>query len=132
MKIEHIALYVKNLENAKYFFETYFGAKSNDGYRNDKTGLCTYFLTFRDGTRLEIMSRPEIEKVEIQDLEKTLFCQGLCHLAFSTGSKEEVDELTTRLSQDGYRVVSGPRMTGDGYYESLVLGIENVQIEITV
>ncbi|MGO2890593.1 VOC family protein [Enterococcus devriesei] len=126
MKIEHVAMYVKDLESAKTFFETYFEATSNDQYHNPKTGLRTYFLSFSDGARLELMTRPEmIEK------ETAAFLTGYTHLAFSLGSKEAVDTLTAHLAADGYQVLSGPRTTGDGYYESCILGPEENQIEIT-
>lgn len=80
-----------------------------------------------NGARLEIM-----RKLEMDDLEKSLVRTGYIHIAFSVGSKEKVDELTKRLREDHYEVVSGPRTTGDGYYESCVIGIEGNQIEITV
>ena len=127
MRIEHIALYVNDLEAAKDFFIKYFGASSNDGYHNKTTDFRSYFLTFEDGARLELMNRPAME-----DGEKTLARTGYIHLAFCVGSKEAVDELTLRLKKDGYEVVSGPRITGDGYYESCIIGIEGNQIEITV
>lgn len=84
-------------------------------------------MTFDQGSRLEIMTKPGM-----QDEEKTLARTGLIHIAFQTGSKEKVDELTNRLKEDGYEVVSGPRTTGDGYYESCVVALEGNQIEITV
>ncbi len=127
MKIEHIAMYVNDLEKAKDFFVSYLGAKSNDVYHNKNTEFRSYFLTFDDGARLEIMNKPNME-----DTNKTLTRTGFIHIAFSVGSKEKVDELTELLKQDGYEVVSGPRTTGDGYYESCVIGIEGNQIEITV
>jgi len=127
MKIEHIAMYVNDLEEAKKFFEKYFGAISNDGYHNVKTDFRSYFLTFEDGARLEIMSRPATTD-DKKDLQRT----GYIHLAFSVGSKERVDELTDQLRKGGYEVISGPRITGDGYYESCVVGIEGNQIEITI
>lgn len=127
MKIEHIAMYVNDLDGARDFFCRYFDARSNDGYHNKNTGFRSYFLTFSDGARLEIMNKPQM-----QDPEKTLNRTGFVHLAFSTGSKEAVDALTARLKADGYEVFSGPRTTGDGYYESCVLGFEGNQIEITV
>lgn len=127
MKIEHVSMYVNNLEETKNFFERYLGASANDGYHNVKTDFRSYFLTFDDGARLEIMNRPGIE-----DVEKTLNRTGFIHIAFSVGSKEKVDELTRQLAADGYEVISGPRTTGDGYYESCVIGIEGNQIEITV
>lgn len=127
MKIEHVAMYVKNLEAARVFFEKYFGAKANEGYHNSTTDFRSYFLSFQDGTRLEIMSRPEMT-----DDEKGLQRTGYIHVAFSVGSKEKVDAITDRMKADGYEVISGPRITGDGYYESCVIGFENNQIEITI
>lgn len=126
MKIEHIAMYVNDLEGMKEFFIKYFGAKANDMYHNPRTGLKTYFLSFESGARLEIMTRPEMT-----DNEKVLNQTGYIHLAFKTGSREKVDSLTAELKDNGYEVISGPRVTGDGYYESCVLGPENNQIEIT-
>ena len=127
MKIEHIAMYVNELEEAKYFFEKYFNAKSNSGYHNPNTDFYSYFLTFEDGARLEIMKRPQMK-----DDEKAINRTGFIHIAFSVGSKENVDLLTGMLKNDGYEVISGPRTTGDGYYESCIVGIEGNQIEITI
>ncbi|MBP5454173.1 MAG: VOC family protein [Lachnospiraceae bacterium] len=127
MRIEHIAMYVNDLEVARDFFVKYFNGKSNDGYHNTKTGFRSYFVSFDDGARLEIMNKPEME-----DPEKTLNRTGFIHIAFSVGSKERVDELTDTLRADGYQVVSGPRTTGDGYYESCVVTIEGNQVEITI
>ena len=127
MKIEHIALYVNDLETAKNFFTKYFGGKANDGYHNKTTDFRSYFISFQDGSRLEIMTKPNLS-----DDKKELNHTGFIHLAFSVGSKLRVDELTSRMKNDGYEVISGPRTTGDGYYESVILGIENNQIEITV
>lgn len=127
MKIEHIALYVNDLEAAKDFFIQYFQASSNDMYHNTKTGFRSYFLSFEDGARLEIMNKPDM-----LDAEKDAARTGYIHLAFSVGSPEEVDRLTARLKADGYEVMSGPRTTGDGYYESCVVGFEGNLVEITV
>ena len=127
MRIEHIAMYVKDLEKAKDFFIKYFGAVPNEGYHNKNTDFRSYFLSFDEGARLEIMTRPSMD-----DAEKTPDRTGLIHLAFGVGSEEKVDELTARLKADGYEVLSGPRTTGDGYYESCIAGIEGNQIEITV
>ncbi len=127
MKIDHIAMYVNDLENAKKFFIKYFGAEANDGYHNPRTDFRSYFLTFDDGARLEIMTKPGME-----DQEKAPARTGFAHIAFSVGSKERVDSLTAELKADGYEVISGPRTTGDGYYESCVVAIEENQIEITV
>lgn len=127
MRIEHIALYVKDLETARSFFVKYLGAKSNEGYHNLKTGFHSYFLSFGDGARLEIMNNPEM-----LDFPKKFARTGYAHIAFSVGSKEKVDALTAELKADGYEVVSGPRTTGDGYYESCIIAIEGNQIEITI
>ena len=126
MKLDHIALYVLDLEQAKDFFIRYFDATANDMYHNPRTGLKTYFLSFSDGARLEIMHRPDVVPTPFNK-----FRQGYIHISFSVGSKENVDTLTRRLSEDGYKVLSGPRITGDGYYESCVKGLENNLIEIT-
>ena len=127
MHIEHIAMYVNELEKAKEFFIKYFNAISNEGYHNKTTDFRSYFLTFDGGARLEIMNKPQM----IDD-EKGLNRTGFVHIAFSLGSKEAVDILTERMKNDGYHVISGPRTTGDGYYESCIIGIEGNQIEITV
>ena len=127
MKIEHIAMYVVELEKARDFFVKYLGGESNDGYHNVKTDFRSYFISFEDGARLELMTKPEII-----DADKPLNRTGYAHIAFSVGSKERVDELTERLRADGYEVVSGPRTTGDGYYESCIVAVEGNQIEITV
>ena len=127
MKIEHAAMYVNDLEGVRDFFVRYFDAVSYDGYHNIKTGFRSYFLSFSDGARLEIMNRPDMS-----DGDKDVMHTGYIHLAFSTGSREKVDKLTKKLKDDGYEILSGPRTTGDGYYESCVLGPEGNQIEITV
>lgn len=127
MKIEHIAMYVNDLEKVKEFFVKYFDAKHNDIYHNKKTDFKSYFLSFEDNSRLEIMTKPNMI-----DTNKDLTRTGFVHIAFSVGSRDKVDSLTGRLKNDGYEVISGPRTTGDGYYESCILGIEGNQIEITV
>ena len=127
MKIEHVALYVNDLEAARIFFVTWLNGRSNDGYHNKTTDFRSYFITFDDGSRLEIMTKPGLA-----DLNKPLNRTGYVHIAFSVGNKEKVDELTEKLRSAGYEVVSDPRITGDGYYESCVVAIEGNQIEITV
>ena len=126
MRLDHMALFVLDLEQAKDFFIRYFNATANDMYHNPRTGLKTYFLSFSDGARLEIMKRPDVVQTPFNE-----YRQGYIHIAFSVGSKNNVDELTRRLEEDGYKVLSGPRTTGDGYYESCVQGFENNLIEIT-
>lgn len=125
-RIEHVAVYVNDLEGARSFFEMFFGARSNDGYHNPTTGLRTYFLMFGDGARLELMTRPGLD-----DPQKSTMQTGITHIAFSLGNASAVDELTERLRDAGYTVLSGPRTTGDGYYESSVLGFEDINLELT-
>lgn len=127
MKIEHVALYVDNLETVRDFFITYFNAESNNLYHNTKTGFRSYFLSFEDGSRLEIMNKPNIA-----DMGNKTSRLGYAHIAFSVGSVENVNQLTDKLRSNGFIVSSEPRTTGDGYYESCILDLEGNQIEITV
>ena len=136
MKIEHIAIYVKNLEQAKWFFEYYFGGKSNAGYHNTSSDFRSYFLTFEDGSRLELMNKPgltnpNIKSISDENADIPAF-YGYAHLAFSVGSKERVDQITRQLKEAGYRIISGPRTTGDGYYESCIAAFEGNLIEVTI
>lgn len=127
MKIEHIAMYVQDLEKTRDFFVKYLAAKSNAMYHNPNTDFKSYFLSFDDGARLEIMQKPGVE-AQTENQMRT----GFIHMAISVGSEEQVDKLTETLKQDGYTVTSGPRTTGDGYYESCVVAVEGNLIEITV
>jgi len=126
VKIEHAAIYYSDLEAARSFYEKYFHARSAKMYRNEKTGFCSYFLAFDDGARLEIMSKESIINKRSAD------SLGFAHIAFSLGSADAVDSLTERLKNDGFTVVSGPRTTGDGYYESCIEDAEGNRIELTV
>lgn len=125
MKIDHIGLYVSDLESAKSFFERYFGANSNEMYHNQLTHFKSYFLRFEDNSRLEIMTRPEVCKHD-----KNPFKGGFVHIAFTVGNEQAVDALAHRLENDGYKIYSYPRTTGDGYYECCVYGFEDNLIEI--
>jgi len=127
MRIEHAALYVCDLQGAKAFFEKYLGATAGDEYYNPKKQFKSYFLSFDGGARLELMWKQGIDDAP-KDRERT----GYAHISFCLGSKEEVDRLTARLKDDGYEVISGPRTTGDGYYESSIVAIEGNIIELTV
>ncbi len=116
MRIVHIAVHVNDPEKARDFFVKYLSARSNEGYHNTKTDFRSYFLSFDDGAGLEIMNKPDMA-----DDEKKLARTGYMHIAFSVGCKDVVDELTEKLRNDGYSVISGPRTTGDGYYESCIV-----------
>ena len=120
-------MYFNDLEKARDFFVKYFAGKANGGYHNPNTGFRSFFISFDKGSRLEIMNKPKMD-----NLAKPLNRTGYAHIAFSVGSVETVDLLTSRLRNDGFEVASGPRTTGDGYYESSIIDIEGNQIEITV
>lgn len=125
--IEHVALWTKDLERMKAFYSQFFGAEAGQKYINEKRGFESYFLTFQSGARLEIMALPSLRS-RTNDGPRA----GYAHIAIAVGSREEVDSLTSRLSSHGYSVVSGPRQTGDGYYESVVLDPDGNEVEITV
>ncbi|MGG7620482.1 VOC family protein [Bacillus coreaensis] len=126
MKIEHIAIWVKDLEKMKAFYESYFNGKSNEKYHNVKKGFESYFIQFESGARLEIMRKVGVDR------EDTANRIGWAHVAFSLGSREKVNELTAKFQADGYVLVDGPRLTGDGYYESVIEDPERNLIELTV
>jgi len=128
MKIEHLAIWVRDLEKMKAFYETYFQAKAGAKYHNPQKQFTSYFLSFEEGPRLEIMHRPNIPD-NLNDIIQEY--QGIIHFAISVGSKDSVDLLTNDLQAAGYQVVGAPRTTGDGYYESVILDPENNRIEIT-
>ena len=129
MKLEHVAVWTKDLERLRQFYVKYFGAASNAKYVNAKKQFESYFLSFQTGARLEIMYSPGI-----QDLpsEKQIQHTGYVHIAFALGSKDQVDALTSRLQSDGYQLLDGPRYTGDGYYESSFLDPDGNPIELTI
>lgn len=127
MKIEHIAIWSPDIERLKDFYVTYFGAVPNDRYKNKTTGFTSYFLTFKEGARLEIMHKQDILPIKAS----TQQYMGYCHLAMNVGTKSEVIRLTKQLAEDGYRIIGEPRTTGDGYFESVVADPDGNRIEIT-
>jgi lactoylglutathione lyase len=129
MKIEHIALWVRDLEMMKNFYVTYFDCKAGEIYHNTKKDFTSYFLFFEKGCRLELMHMPGIPPNE-NDIMKQH--QGFIHFAVSVGNKNKVDSLTEKLRNDGYEIIGEPRTTGDGYYESVIFDTEDNRIEITI
>lgn len=128
MKIEHLAIWVKDPEKMKDFYLNYFSARCSEKYRNVNSNFSSYFLSFDEKTsRLEIMQRPDVT----EGIDNRAITYGISHLAFSAGSRLKVDELTARLRSDGYNIIGEPRVTGDGYYESVVEDCEGNRIEIT-
>ena len=129
MKIEHVALWSRDIERLKTFYEKYLHAVAGEKYINPGNSFSSYFLSFESGARLEIMQMPSIP--DSLDSKETQFT-GYIHIAVSTGSREQVDQLTAQLKVDGYKIMDGPRCTGDGYYESVVLDPDGNRIEITI
>ncbi|MEK4563333.1 VOC family protein [Alkalihalobacillus sp. FSL R5-0424] len=126
MRIEHVAIWVKDLEKMRSFYCEMFQAASNEKYINAKKGFESYFLTFESGARLELMKRQDID----QEPMNNQF--GYAHIAFSLGSMKKVDNTTEVLFKYGCEHIDGPRLTGDGYYESVLLDPEGNTIELTV
>jgi lactoylglutathione lyase len=124
--ITHIALWTQNLEPLRDFYQRWFGAASNQKYTNPTTGFQSYFLSFDQGARLEIMTAPEVLESSSEKLT------GYAHIAFSLGSEEEVRSLTARMQAAGTPVASPARTTGDGFYESVVLDPDGNHVELTV
>ncbi|MCT4631561.1 MAG: VOC family protein [Firmicutes bacterium] len=127
MKIEHIAIWSPDIDRLRDFYIKYFNAKANKKYENKKTGFSSYFLEFEGASRLEIMNISNLSSSK--NLEDRQY--GYCHLAIAVGTMFRVMKLTKLLYEDGYEVVSQPRMTGDGYIESVILDPDGNRIEIT-
>lgn len=129
IKIDHIAVWVQDLERMKDFYVRYFNMQCSERYHNPVKQFSSYFLSSeKDGTRIELMTRADITTGAGE--RGAVF--GWAHIAISVGSKEQVDALTAVLRADQYRVESGPRVTGDGYYESVIADPEGNLIEITI
>ena len=118
MKLDHVAIWAVDIELMRTFYEKYFDARSNLKYENERKRFTSYFLTFPGGGRLELMHRPDIQR--IPDSQSSREFIGYAHLGVELGSWAAVDALTKRLQGDGYPLLDGPRRTGDGYYESMV------------
>jgi lactoylglutathione lyase len=127
MRIEHIAIWTTDLARCKHFYTSYFGATAGPSYVNPAKGFESCFLSFGGGARLEAMTTTSLSLVELAPGVQRL---GLTHLAISVGSERRVDELTQHLRDDGISVVDGPRRTGDGYYESVIIDPDGNRIEI--
>jgi lactoylglutathione lyase len=128
MKIEHLGIWVQDLELMRSFYLKYFDTSSGEKYINPKTNFHSYFILFGESkTRLELMTRPDI----MTDNNKRGFNMGIAHFAISVGSRDKVNELTERFRSDHFTIFSEPRTTGDGYYESVILDPEANYLEIS-
>jgi lactoylglutathione lyase len=129
MKIEHIAIWTNQLETMREFYVGYFNGRSSPLYTNPRTGFHSYFISFEDGARLELMQQDDKGANPNSADQQHL---GLVHLAMSVGDETAVNHLTETLRQDGFPIIGEPRRTGDGYYESVVLDPDGNRIEITI
>lgn len=129
MTLEHAAIWTNDLERLKAYYINYFGAVANNKYINPVKKFESYFLSFESGTRLEIMSKPGIP----ENKNDTITAQhtGIIHLAFGVNTMQQVDEKAKELSAAGFAILSGPRKTGDGYYEFETLDPDNNRLEVT-
>lgn len=128
MHIHHIGIWVSDLKKVKDFYESYFSATSNEKYINPKTGFSSYILSLEGGAKVELMNRPDIKASPGNNLTEYM---GWAHIAISLGSRERVIELTEILREKGYVIAGEPRVTGDGFFESVVLDPEGNRIELT-
>jgi lactoylglutathione lyase len=128
MRIEHVAMWTIDLERCKRFYTLYFGAVAGAEYVNPAKGFRSCFLSIGEGARIELMTTTRLSPLLIAPGAQRM---GLTHIAIAVGSVQRVDELTRGLSHDGFAVVDGPRRTGDGYYESVVLDPDGNRVEIT-
>lgn len=124
MHIEHVALWARDLEKMKAFYEEYFHVTSTELYHNQKTSFKSYFLSFATGSRLEITTKRFLPEYLMDTL-------GYCHLAIAVGNKQDVDAITEKLVTAGFPLLNGPRTTGDGYYEAVIQDPEGNLIELT-
>ncbi|GEQ48632.1 VOC family protein [Tetragenococcus koreensis] len=124
MKLEHIAIWVKDIEKMKAFYEKYFNVSSTDLYHNKKTGFSSYFLTFEEGSRIELTTKQHLSNRIAESL-------GYAHIAIAVGGKTAVDTFAEKFVQDGFPLLNGPRTTGDGYYEAVIQDPEGNLIELT-
>jgi lactoylglutathione lyase len=127
-RIEHVALWTRDLERLRDFYVSHFGARAGTPYRNPARAFDSCFLEFEGGARLGLMRTAAHGLVDAPPGAQR---HGLTHLALAVGSESRVDELTRELQAAGHPVLDGPRRTGDGYYESVVLDPEGNRIEIT-
>jgi lactoylglutathione lyase len=127
-RIEHIAIWVDDLEKMKTFYQEYFGAQAGEKYVNPFKKYTSYFIRFENGARIELMNRPDIRSRDPGTQEQT----GWAHIALSLGSRDKVVEMTEKMRKQGYRVAGEPRTTGDGYFESVILDPEGNRIELTI
>jgi lactoylglutathione lyase len=128
MRLRHVGIWTQDLEEALMYYVTYFRCSHGEKYVNPSSGFESYFLFFDDSSSIELMKAGNVRIPGANSDEERL---GLSHLAISLGSKEAVTDLANTLKADGYKIVKGPHMTGDGYFEAVTLDPEGNRIELT-
>lgn len=121
-----MALWTRDLELMRDFYVSSLGGESSALYENARTGFRSYFVSFGDGARLELMSRP-VPPAAGPPAESDV---GYAHVAFRLGSREAVDAAVARLESRGVAIVGRPRVTGDGYYEAVIADPEGNKVEL--
>jgi lactoylglutathione lyase len=124
LRIEHVGVWVRDLDGVASFYSKYFGARVGELYQNPRKGFASRFLEFDTGARLELMTRTDVTERPITEQ------LGLAHVALTVGDEARVDALAARFVADGRPPDSGPRRTGDGYYECVVRDPEGNRVEI--
>ncbi|RIH62959.1 glyoxalase/bleomycin resistance/extradiol dioxygenase family protein [Mariniphaga sediminis] len=127
MRISHVAIWTYNLEGLRNFYMHYFDASSSEIYYNHSKEFSSYFLLFDGDCSLEIMEMPKLSKSKNDPMKHYT---GLAHFAIKVGTKTEVDRLTKLIRNDGFKIMTEPRTTGDGFYESTVLDPDGNRVEI--
>ena len=124
MRLEHVALWVGDLERMRAFYVDVLGGRSGQRYHNTASGFSSYFVTLGDGPRIELMHQAGLADAAGGP------APGYAHVALALGSRDAVDSQTNTLRARGVTVASEPRLTGDGYYESVILDPEGNRIEL--
>ena len=126
MRISHIAIWTSDIVTLKDFYCSRFGGTVGLLYENPAKGFRSYFIRFDDEVRLEIMERTDITKPITEEM------LGYAHFAISVGSEASVRIKTEELEKSGVQILSAPRWTGDGYFESVILDPDGNRVEITI
>lgn len=129
MNIDHVAIWTTQLETLKDYYIKHFNGRSNRKYTNNERHFESYFISFDSGTRLELMQMPGIPQNLNDSVEKQYL--GIIHLSFGMGNMDLVNEKCIELKRDGFRILKGPRKTGDGYWEFETLDPDNNRIEVS-
>jgi lactoylglutathione lyase len=129
MTIDHVAIWTTQLETMKDYYVRYFNGVANIKYRNNESQYESYFVSFDSGSRIELMQKPGIPENLNDTVEKQYL--GIIHLAFGVENMDLVNQKLKELAGDGYKILRGPRKTGDGYWEFETLDPDNNRIEVS-